>query len=391
MSLINQMLCDLESRRASGAERAALPDQVRVLARETRINWPWILLTTIVAVTVIGAAGWLAVDPAAATLTAFAPQSDAASRAPAEPVPTLGVPSSGRAAADATRAEPAKAPFVPRAEPDVAGRPQAPAHVRPPIATSTVIAREVSAQTAPRSAIVAAKTVAVVAIAEAKPAPAVAKPHEVDLEPTARPAAARPQIDKRAQQLTPLQLAENAYREAASLLHQGMLVEAQEQFRLALQHNPAHAGARQGLFGVLLDAKKSAEAEQVLREGLEMNPAQPGFAMALARLRVDRGDATGAIDVLQKTLPAALGSPDYLAFLAALMQRQSRHQEAVDNFRAALRLAPDSGVWLMGLGISLQALNRGREAQDAFRRARNSNTLTPELLAFVDQRMKQAQ
>jgi len=43
------------------------------------------------------------------------------------------------------------------------------------------------------------------------------------------------------------------------------------------------------------------------------------------------------------------------------------------------------------LGISLQALNRNIEAQDAFRRARSSSTLSPELQAFVDQRLKQLQ
>ncbi len=45
----------------------------------------------------------------------------------------------------------------------------------------------------------------------------------------------------------------------------------------------------------------------------------------------------------------------------------------------------------MGLGISLQALNRNTEAQDAFRRAKNSNSLNPELQAFVDQRLRQLQ
>ena len=94
---------------------------------------------------------------------------------------------------------------------------------------------------------------------------------------------------------------------------------------------------------------------------------------------------------MQTTAPAAQSSPDYLARLAGLLQRQARHREAIDNYQAALRLAPGSGVWLMGLGISLQAVNRNSEAQEAFRRARSSNTLNPELQAFVDQRLKQLQ
>jgi MSHA biogenesis protein MshN len=43
----------------------------------------------------------------------------------------------------------------------------------------------------------------------------------------------------------------------------------------------------------------------------------------------------------------------------------------------------------MGLGISLQAENRLQEAKEAFSRAKMSNTLTPELQAFVDQKLAQ--
>ena len=45
----------------------------------------------------------------------------------------------------------------------------------------------------------------------------------------------------------------------------------------------------------------------------------------------------------------------------------------------------------MGMGISLQADNRGAEALDAFKRAKSEGGLSPDLLAFVDQRMKQLQ
>ena len=193
------------------------------------------------------------------------------------------------------------------------------------------------------------------------------------------------------QVLTPQQTAENDYREAANFLNQGRLAEAQEGFRHALQNNPAHAGARQGLFGLLLDAKKNAEAEQVLKDGLKINLNQPPFAIALSSLQFERGDIGEAIETLQRTAPAAQSSPDYIARLAGMLQRQSRHREAVEQYQAALRLAPQSGVWQMGMGISLQALGRNAEAQDAFRRAKSSNTLSAELQGFVDQRLRQLQ
>ena len=43
------------------------------------------------------------------------------------------------------------------------------------------------------------------------------------------------------------------------------------------------------------------------------------------------------------------------------------------------------------MGISLQADNRGAEALEAFQRAKTAGGLNPDLLSFVDQRMKQLQ
>jgi MSHA biogenesis protein MshN len=111
--------------------------------------------------------------------------------------------------------------------------------------------------------------------------------------------------------------------------------------------------------------------------------------MALARIQLDRGDSSAAIETLQASLASARENADYLALLAAILQRAGRHPEAIEHYRSALRLTPTSGVWLMGLAISLQAANRSAEAQEIYRQAKATNTLNPELQAFVDQRLRQ--
>ena len=71
------------------------------------------------------------------------------------------------------------------------------------------------------------------------------------------------------------------------------------------------------------------------------------------------------------------------------MQRAGRHTEAIGQFQAALKIQPNQANWLMGLGISLQAESRLPEARDAFGRAKASNTLSSELLAYVEQQLNQ--
>ena len=206
-----------------------------------------------------------------------------------------------------------------------------------------------------------------------------------------KPAAERqspPAISKQVRQETPQQRAEEEYRKAVVSLQQGQPQEAREGFKRALQYNPTFAAARLARAGLLLESRQMAEAEHVLREGLELDIRQPGFAMMLARVQVDKGDIQAGLETLQKTLPYAIGNADYHAFMAALLLRESRHTDAVEHYRTALNLKP-SGVWYMGLGISLQAMQRLPEAQDAFQHAISSGALDPELQAFVEKRLNQ--
>jgi len=198
-------------------------------------------------------------------------------------------------------------------------------------------------------------------------------------------------IDKQMRVSTPAERAEIQFRNATVLLNQGRVAEAIEGYKAALQQDAAHATARQALVGLLLENRRIDEAQQYLQEGLTLNPDRPNYAMLSARIQVERGDLQGAHELLAKHAGSAANSADYHAFDAAVLQRLGRHREAVAAYQAALGLSPGIGLWWMGLGISLQADKRSAEALDAFRRARAAGGLNPDLLAFVDQRLKQLQ
>ena len=185
------------------------------------------------------------------------------------------------------------------------------------------------------------------------------------------------------------QQADNEFRKATALMQQGRSNEALAGFEATLQLYPAHDAARQVMAGLLAENKRNAEAEQVLHDGLKLNPKAAALAMHLARLQVERNALQQALDTLMTSLPYAALQADYQAFVAAVLQRLERHMDAVTHYRAALQITPNSGLWWMGLGISLQALQRTDEARDAFRRALDTRTLSGELQAFVAQRLKE--
>lgn len=189
-------------------------------------------------------------------------------------------------------------------------------------------------------------------------------------------------------QVSSAQKADAEFRKAVALMQQGRIADAVAGYEAALRLDAGHDAARQALVALLLESKRGMDAERVLQERLKSKPDHTGFTMMLARLQVERGAVAEATATLEKTLPYAGSQADYQAFLAAVLQRQNRNDEAIRHYQVVLQLAPDNGIWLMGYGISLQAMQRNAEAKAAFQRALDTQTLSPDLQAFVRQKLK---
>jgi MSHA biogenesis protein MshN len=191
-------------------------------------------------------------------------------------------------------------------------------------------------------------------------------------------------------QIRPDQQSANYYRQALSYLQQGRVSEAQASLSSALEAVPTNHEARQLLAGLLLDNKRNDEAQATLAAGLVIAPEQSDFRMALARLQVEAGNISGGLITLELGLPYAKNHADYQHFLATLLQRANRHEEAIQHFTTALSLNASAPAGaLISLGISLQASGKLEQSQEAFARAQSSATLSPELALFVEQRIKQ--
>ena len=190
-------------------------------------------------------------------------------------------------------------------------------------------------------------------------------------------------------EVRPEQKSANLYRQAILFLQQGRVAEAQTTLSQAIEINPNNHEARQTLAGLLLDNKRNDEARNVLQSGLKLAPEQIGFRMALSRLQLDAGDKVLALATMEQGLVYANNDAEYHGFLATLLQRAERHDEAIQHYQIALSKEPNMISSLVGYGISLQAMGRLSEAQQAFVRAQTNENISPELSQFVEQRLKQ--
>jgi MSHA biogenesis protein MshN len=188
-------------------------------------------------------------------------------------------------------------------------------------------------------------------------------------------------------EVTSGQKAEGEYRQATLFYQQSRSADAMASLEQALKLDPKHSAARQLLVSIHLEQRHHEEAMQQLKQGLQHDAEQVELAMMLARLYVEKNKLKEAINVMQKALPRGQDKGEFLAFLATLKQRDAQSAEAVELYRAALRKSPENSSWWMGMGIAFMSLGQSNSALEAFKQAKNFRNLSPELLAFVDQKI----
>jgi len=256
MSLINQVLQELEKRHAADPGVTSLPPQVRAVRTVPPtamrvLAIALILVLAVVAAFVYLSGGW---PPAASTRLIVTPQSDSVTKeisapAPAKQATAAPAPALIEPAVQAVLLPPVSrlseelsfnpgqgAPAVRAAKPKTGARAEIP---RAP--KSAAASRQ--PESAPVPAAVAATSL-----------PAPAAPDSATTT-AARPAPAEspPQIDKQMREMTVQQRAETAFRMGVAQLQDARVSAAETSFREALKEDPMHVGARQALLGLLLD------------------------------------------------------------------------------------------------------------------------------------------
>lgn len=392
MSLLNRMLQDLDARQDGSRPAARLHDDVRPLPPAAVSRWPkWIAALAVSGAIVVGVSYvyWPesvleGVDSATARGVALAPTPP-----PPEPV----MPSSQSVALVVApppeQPEPVTGP--PSQEPVSLERLDG-ASLRLSDALFMPVGKKASAKTVAAPAVTSgALSPQAVEVPRRKP-PEGDAPHSSGPSSVASPEGQRAgkgsAIEKTDAVGTPRERAESDYRKAIAVVNQGRMAEAIDTLLSALRHDGEHVPARQLLVKLQLEARRIDEAMQALRDGLQILPAQSAWAMALARLQVDRGDLPGAAQTLERSLPSGGGNADYQGFAGHVAYRLGRHREAVDHYQVATRLVPGDGRWWLGLGLAYDADGRANEAREALLRAKASGTLSAELLAVAEQKLR---
>lgn len=190
-------------------------------------------------------------------------------------------------------------------------------------------------------------------------------------------------VIKKMTELSPEDEAQQLLEEAQALRRAGKLDAAVGKYQQALARDPGVRLARLQLAELLQGRGQADEALQVLKTGYERQ-SNDRLAIAAGRLLADQGQRDEALNWLTRGHDGL--RPTDFALMGALLSQAQRFDESAKAYQRALAVDPDQGGWLLGLGLSLESLGRMDEARVAYRKALERGEFKPEVVEFLQQK-----
>lgn len=187
---------------------------------------------------------------------------------------------------------------------------------------------------------------------------------------------------------TPYGQAEDAYRQGLLAYSANHTETSLQALRRALELYPGHLPARELLADQYEMAGRTEEALTLLQKGLTIAPDYTPLRKRMARLLLDHGDAVGATKALIGSgLPKVEDDPELHQILAGIYRQLGENFLAAQTYRNLLSHDPGNGSFWAGLGDVLTADGQPGEAHKAYRRALMVGGLSRESMALVQQKL----
>ncbi len=176
---------------------------------------------------------------------------------------------------------------------------------------------------------------------------------------------------------------EQLYQHAIQLTASGQNAEAISLLKQLVNNYPNNFKTREYLANLLIQQNNKLAAANLLDVGIKLSPEHIIFIEMKAQLLVGQGRVNEALLLLQKNSPSIENEPNYYALMAALYQRQGRANLAANLYKKLLTIQSSNAKWWVGLGIALDALGDHPQAFEAYTNADSIGNLNPELKNFL--------
>lgn len=187
-------------------------------------------------------------------------------------------------------------------------------------------------------------------------------------------------------QLTAQELAEKNYQRAEQALQTNNSKGAEKWFEEVLLVLPEHKQARKQLAALWFGRQHFNAAQNLLSQGVALYPQDIELRLMKTRIYLKQGLKKQALATM--LLLADTDNVEYQALLAVTAQELKETQHANKAYYKLTQLEPAVGKWWLGLAVTSDKSSDFEAAKQAYKRVIKLNNISDSALAFARSRIK---
>lgn len=121
---------------------------------------------------------------------------------------------------------------------------------------------------------------------------------------------------------------------------------------------------------------------------LQAQPGDTELRLLLARAQLQQGQPAVALATLQEQAPSLDSDPAYHAVLAAAQQQAGQWAQSAATYQALLARRGSQGAWHLGLALALERLQQAEQARLHYQRALQDSALEPATRDYIAARLR---
>ena len=155
----------------------------------------------------------------------------------------------------------------------------------------------------------------------------------------------------------------------------------------ALALNPQHLKARLLLAKILHNQGQVNKTAEVLDQSLAYFPNNVQLINTRAQLFLQQKNPRAALNTLQRIEPESQTNETYLSLQAASYQQLNSHASAGKIYQRLTAINPEKAENWLGLALAAEKNLDTAQAAEAYQKALSRNTLKPSVVNYINQRL----
>jgi MSHA biogenesis protein MshN len=187
-------------------------------------------------------------------------------------------------------------------------------------------------------------------------------------------------------QLSADELVEQKLTLAEKALMAKQVAKAEEFLEEVVIIKPSDSQTRKKLAALWFGRQAYQDAVNLLSQGIALNGKDSSLREMKARIHLKQGQVTAALNTL---IPLAqLKDEQYQIMLANTAQQAQQNKVAVEAYKVLITMQPDIGRWYLGLAVLHDKSSQFTLASVAYNQALTKNDLSVASVSFVEQRIQ---